>query len=413
MDRSKKEQLLSDQQHGRVVIDDKETEETEVDTVLVAGQKQDEEDVDRREIRPQKKQKPGVELKARDVCNRQDEQEVEVKKPVFRPWETVSGSLHVLDARGNVEQIEGATRTCKIAGFDLDGTLIVTRSGRKYALDHKDWKLFHSTLVQKKLDELVRQGYTLAIISNQNGVARGHVTAAQMQNKLEAIVKKLGLPMLVCFSTKDDNMRKPRLGAWKELTKRLSTKSEQGIDKEVSFYCGDAAGRPKVAGRAKDFASTDYKLALNAGVLFFTPEDLFLGTKQRVHTRPDTWELGFDPKSITLNDSAVPSLNPPSAQAVKEEQEMVVLVGPPASGKSFFAKTYLSSYVVVSQDELQTAAKCKKKCVEAITQKKSVVIDSTNRDPRARKEWIAIAKEKVCAHASHAWHGMCDYSLRT
>ena len=109
----------------------------------------------------------------------------------------------------------------------------------------------------------------------------------------------------------------------------------------------------------------------------------------------------------------VPSLNPPSAQAVKEEQEMVVLVGPPASGKSFFAKTYLSSYVVVSQDELQTAAKCKKKCVEAITQKKSVVIDSTNRDPRARKEWIAIAKEKVCAHASHAWHGMCDYSLRT
>ena len=80
-----------------------------------------------------------------------------------------------------MEQIEGATRTCKIAGFDLDGTLIVRRSGRKYALDHKDWKLFHSTLVQKKLDELVRQGYTLAIISNQNGVARGHVTAAQMQ----------------------------------------------------------------------------------------------------------------------------------------------------------------------------------------------------------------------------------------
>ena len=95
MDRSKKEQLLSDQQHERVVIDDKETEETEVDTVLVGGQKQDEEDVDRREIRPQKKQKPGVELKACDVCNRQDEQEVEVKKPVFRPWETVSGSLHV------------------------------------------------------------------------------------------------------------------------------------------------------------------------------------------------------------------------------------------------------------------------------------------------------------------------------
>ena len=75
---------------------------------------------------------------------------------------------------------------------------------------------------------------------------------------------------------------------------------------------------------------------------------------------------------------------------------MVVLVGPPASGKSFFANTYLSSYILVSQDELRTAANCKKKFLEAIAQKKSVVVDNTNRDPRARKEWIALAKEKVC-----------------
>ena len=103
-------------------------------------------------------------------------------------------------------------------------------------------------------------------------------------------------------------------------------------------------------------------------------------------------------------------LNPPSAQTVKKEHELVVLVGPPASGKSFFAKTHLSSYVVVSQDELQTAANCRKKCIEAIAQKKSVVIDNTNRDPRARKEWIAIAKEKVCAHT---WHCACARSLST
>ena len=110
--------------------------------------------------------------------------------------------------------------------------------------------------------------------------------------------------MLAFFSTEDDGMRKPRPGAWKELTRRLSTQGEQAIDKEASFYCGDAAGRPKVAGRSKDFASTDYKFALNAGIRFFTPEDLFLGTKQRIHTRPDTWELGFVPTSITMNESA-------------------------------------------------------------------------------------------------------------
>ncbi|KAI9906612.1 hypothetical protein PsorP6_004722 [Peronosclerospora sorghi] len=89
-----------------------------------------------------------------------------------------------------------------------------------------------------------------------------------------------------------------------------------------------------------------------------------------------------------------PFLCPASAQAAKEEHELVILVGPPASGKSFFAKTYLNSYVLVSQDELRTAANCKKKCLEAIRQKKNVVIDNTNRDVRARKEWVLLAKEK-------------------
>ncbi|ETN07535.1 polynucleotide kinase 3'-phosphatase [Phytophthora nicotianae INRA-310] len=319
--------------------------------------------------------------------------DTELPEPNFTPWTTVQGSLYVLDARAKQQQ-ENPVDKFKIAGFDLDGTLIVTKSGKKFAKDKDDWKLFHPTLVRDKLAQLARDGFTLTIFSNQNGIAKGHITAAQVQSKLETIVKQLKLPMLVFLGTENDIMRKPRLGAWKEMTKMLSDKGEEPIDKKASFYCGDAAGRPKITGRAKDFAATDYKFALNAGILFFTPEDLFLGTKQRIHTRPDTWEPGFDPKSIVFNDSTEPLLSPSSAQAAKSEQEMVVLVGPPASGKSFFSKTYLSSYVVVSQDEQRTAANCKKKCLEAIEKKNSVVIDNTNRDPRSRKEWIAIAKEK-------------------
>ncbi|OWZ10891.1 Polynucleotide kinase 3'-phosphatase [Phytophthora megakarya] len=311
-------------------------------------------------------------------------------EPKFTPWRTIHNSLYLLDARDAAK----TTEKTKIAGFDLDGTLIVTKSGKKFAKDKDDWKWFHPTLVRQKLTELVRDGFTLTIFSNQNGIAKGHITAGQVQSKLEAIVKQLNLPMMVFLGTENDAMRKPRLGAWKEMVKLLDEKEEEALDKEASFYCGDAAGRPKIAGRTKDFAATDYKFALNAGIGFFTPEDLFLGTKQRIHTRPDTWELGFDPKSIALNDSTAPLLCPASARTTKPDQELVVLVGPPASGKSFFAKTYLGSYFVVSQDELRTAANCKKKCLEAISQKKSVVIDNTNRDERSRKEWIAIAKEK-------------------
>jgi len=47
----------------------------------------------------------------------------------------------------------------------------------------------------------------------------------------------------------------------------------------ASFYCGDAAGRPKTATRPKDFSDTDIKFAHNVGLTFKTPEEFFLDQK--------------------------------------------------------------------------------------------------------------------------------------
>lgn len=119
---------------------------------------------------------------------------------------------------------------------------------------------------------------------------------------MSAIVKKLDLPMLVFLATRDDRNRKSRVNAWARMVETLQP--EGAVSKEESFYCGDAAGRPKVAGRTKDFAATDYKFALNLGVPFFTPEALFLASKQRLHTHPGEWEIGFDPRSIPVDTTS-------------------------------------------------------------------------------------------------------------
>lgn len=49
------------------------------------------------------------------------------------------------------------------------------------------------------------------------------------------------------------------------------------IDLAESMYIGDAAGRPAVGKKKKDFSFSDRLFALNVGVKFFTPEEHFLG----------------------------------------------------------------------------------------------------------------------------------------
>jgi hypothetical protein len=49
-----------------------------------------------------------------------------------------------------------------------------------------------------------------------------------------------------------------------------------------SFYCGDAAGRPKTATKPKDFSDGDLKFAKNIGVAFRLPEEVFLDQKEDV-----------------------------------------------------------------------------------------------------------------------------------
>lgn len=72
--------------------------------------------------------------------------------------------------------------------------------------------------------------------------------------------------MLFLAATYSDKYRKPAQGAWEYFLKNHTKKGS--INMKKSFYCGDAAGRPKTATTKKDFSDTDRKFAINVGLPF-------------------------------------------------------------------------------------------------------------------------------------------------
>jgi bifunctional polynucleotide phosphatase/kinase len=92
--------------------------------------------------------------------------------------------------------------------------------------------------------------------------------------------------------------------------------------------------------------------AHNCGLKFYTPEEFFLN-----HKPISKFEWGsINPKEF------LDGLKPPTEQKhyYTAEPEIVLLIGPPASGKTTFFRQHLQAhnYVHVNRDTLQTMAKC-------------------------------------------------------
>ena len=126
-----------------------------------------------------------------------------------------------------------------IAAFDLDNTIIETASGRRFATGPTDWRVMKK--VAEKLKSFSDKGYKIVLLSNQLGISKGKPTKSQFQTKVESIVAKLCVPLILLASLAKDVFRKPCIGMWDHLMK--SENGDVQVDVESSFYVGDAAGR--------------------------------------------------------------------------------------------------------------------------------------------------------------------------
>lgn len=174
----------------------------------------------------------------------------------------------------------------KVAAFDLDGTVITTKSGYKFSRGPNDWQWFDNKPLPRKMHLLHEQGYILVIFTNQGAVVAGNGPKSKSYHnfctklnliQLELVKEYPQLKLIVYASPKKqtkepatkeglhNKMRKPLDGMWKELEKYIESQGAV-IDKEQSFFVGDAAGRPQ------DFLDSDKVFASTVGINFYVPE---------------------------------------------------------------------------------------------------------------------------------------------
>ena len=283
----------------------------------------------------------------------------------------------------------------KIVSFDLDNTLIETRSGKQFPVNNSDWKWKKTTLLEK-LHQEVTIGCKIVIFSNQNGlISNGQVNETKVNSfclKIEDITNQFQqheIFIQVFISLERNEYRKPVIGMWKLLEQN---NTDIPIVKELSFFVGDAAGRIKMIGKKtkrKDFSCSDRQFARNIGIHFFTPEEYFDG----IPLEPFEWDdIDMKSQSILSHDQTLFDILHLSKNEI--QKEIILFIGLPSSGKTSFYEKYLKpkGYERISLKSFESIEECIDYCRRSL-EMHSIVIDDTNHLKETRIDYLLLAKE--------------------
>jgi len=157
----------------------------------------------------------------------------------------------------------------KLIIFDVDGTLVTTKSGATFRKSADDWQWLPGRL--ERLRELQGQGVKLALASNQGGVAFGYLLMQDVIIEFYKMMDDCQFDSIrICFYhpnasieafRQDSPMRKPEPGMLVEIMQ------EQDVSAIDTLMVGD---RPEDEGAAKA-----------AGIDFMWAKDFFGDSDER------------------------------------------------------------------------------------------------------------------------------------
>jgi len=266
-----------------------------------------------------------------------------------------------------------------VAAFDLDNTIITTKSKLKFPKNENDW-VFIDDIVSK-INSL--NNYLIVIFTNQKGL-EDKLGLDKFKQKIMNIKKSFTQDIWVFIALEGDHYRKPLTGMWDLLNNILDNK----IHTKKSFYVGDAAGRKN------DHSNSDLYFAHNIGIKFVIPED-FIKIKPEDFNNKIVKPEDFNNYTNSEIENYINLENWFSSKKLKikkdsSKSELILLVGLPGCGKSTFAKKYYDSYTYINQDTDKTKEKSNKKLLAAIKKKENIIIDNTNLDFDKRQEIIQL-----------------------
>lgn len=251
--------------------------------------------------------------------------------------------------------------------FDLDNTII------KFKDFYQDnFEYTFSNIISKLQSQKNKQ---IIIISNQLNLLKNKKRYDCWINKITKLCEdftKNNISIQIYASLLDDVNRKPRPGLYNEIKHKYSSK--------IEFYCADALGRHG------DFSDTDLKFGLNCNLKIISPEEFFQNSP--IQNKSISYpKLNIVPKNLLQNIPLY--LN-----------EMLIMVGMPASGKSYCAEfiqnwgfTKGVHHEIINRDKLKTIDKCIKKTKEALKLKVNLIIDNTNPSALDRKKFIDLGRK--------------------
>ncbi len=213
--------------------------------------------------------------------------------------------------------------------FDLDYTLIKTKSGKKFPINKNDWVILYPniSLIINKLENCL-----IGIISNQKGLKTQEQKNDWIE-KLENIAKIIKIDFIFC-STQDDRYRKPLPGSIEIIKEQFINIDWKEIQtKNKIYYIGDAFGRKN------DFSDTDIKFAINCGFKYKTTEIFF-----KIKNSDKTCNITY-PIINYFSEKEQNNLFEKLKKLIDTNKKiLIMMIGLPASGKSFLRKELIKKF---------------------------------------------------------------------